>query len=57
MVINKNSTIKEILSSYLEAKNFFNEREMAFSSCFAVNFDTFKKGALIHGFEANMWVD
>ena len=57
MVINKNSTIKEILSAYPDAKKFFNEREMACSSCFAVNFDTLEKGALMHGLEANKLVD
>jgi hybrid cluster-associated redox disulfide protein len=57
MVIHKNSTIKEILSTYPEAKKFFNEREMACSSCFAVNFDTLEKGALMHGLEANTLVD
>ena len=57
MVINKNSTIKEILSTYPDAKKFFNEREMACSSCFAVNFDTLEKGALMHGLEANSLVD
>ena len=57
MVINKNSTIKEILSAYPEAKRFFNDREMACSSCFAVNFDTLEKGALMHGLETNALVD
>ena len=57
MVINKNSTIKEILSAYPEAKKFFNDREMACSSCFAVNFDTLEKGALMHGLEANTLID
>ncbi len=57
MVIHKNSTIKEILSTYPEAKKFFNEREMACSSCFAVNFDTLEKGALMHGLEAKTLVD
>ena len=57
MVIHKNSTIKEILRTYPDAKKFFNEREMACSSCFAVNFDTLEKGALMHGFEANTLVD
>ena len=57
MVIHKNSTIKEILSAYPDAKKFFNEREMACSSCFAVNFDTLEKGALMHGLEANTLVD
>ena len=57
MVIHKNSTIKEILSTYPDAKKFFNDREMACSSCFAVNFDTLEKGALMHGLEANTLVD
>jgi hybrid cluster-associated redox disulfide protein len=57
MVINKNSTMKEILSAYPEAKKFFNDREMACSSCFAVNFDTLEKGALMHGLEANILVE
>ena len=57
MVIHKNSTIKEILSAYPEAKKFFNDREMACSSCFAVNFDTLEKGALMHGLETNALVD
>ena len=57
MVIHKNSTIKEILSAYPDAKKFFNEREMACSSCFAVNFDTLEKGALMHGLEANTLID
>ena len=57
MVINKNSTIKEILSAYPEAKRFFNDREMACSSCFAVNFDTLEKGALMHGLDTNALVE
>jgi hybrid cluster-associated redox disulfide protein len=57
MLINKNSTIKEILSTYPEAKKFFNDREMACSSCFAVNFDTLEKGALMHGLETKALVD
>ena len=57
MVINKNSTIKEILSAYPEAKKFFNDRQMACSSCFAVNFDTLEKGALMHGLETNALVE
>ena len=57
MLIHKNSTIKEILSAYPDAKKFFNEREMACSSCFAVNFDTLEKGALMHGLEANTLID
>ena len=57
MVINKNSTIKEILSAYPESKKFFNDREMACSSCFAVNFDTLEKGALMHDLETNALVE
>ena len=57
MEINKNSTINEILSAYPEAKRFFNEREMACGSCFAVNFDTLEKGALMHGFEVSALID
>ena len=57
MLISKNSTIKEILSAYPEAKKFFNDREMACSSCFAVNFDTLEKGALMHGLETNALVE
>ena len=49
MVVDKNSKINEILSVYPDAKKFFNEQEMACSSCFAVNFDTLEKGALMHG--------
>jgi hybrid cluster-associated redox disulfide protein len=57
MLIHKNSTIKEILSAYPDAKKFFNEREMACSSCFAVNFDTLEKGALMHGLEVSTLID
>ena len=57
MEINKNSTINEILCNYPEARRFFNEREMACSSCFAVNFDTLEKGALMHGLEVNVLID
>lgn len=57
MEINKNSTINEILSTYPEAKRFFNEREMACGSCFAVNFDTLEKGALMHGLEVSVLID
>lgn len=57
MVIHKNSTINEILSAYPDAKRFFNERKMACSSCFAVNFDTLENGALMHGMEVNALID
>ncbi len=57
MIINKNSTINEILSAYPDSKRFFNERDMACSSCFAVNFDTLEKGALMHGLEVNVLIE
>jgi len=57
MVIDKNSKINEILSVYPDAKRFFNDREMACGSCFAVNFDTIENGALMHGMEVNSLID
>ena len=57
MEINKNSKINEILSTYPEAKRFFNEREMACSRCLAVNYDTLEKGDLIHGLEESVLID
>tara|TARA_Y100001934_G_scaffold263391_1_gene339042 strand:+ start:1151 stop:1378 length:228 start_codon:yes stop_codon:yes gene_type:complete len=57
MEINKNSTINEIISTYPEAKRFFSSREMACGSCFAVNFDTLEKGALMHGLEVSALID
>ncbi|MZH46499.1 MAG: DUF1858 domain-containing protein, partial [Nitrospinae bacterium] len=40
MVVDKNTTINEILNTYPEAIKFFNEKQMSCSSCFAVKFDT-----------------
>lgn len=57
MVVDKNSKINEILSVYPDAKRFFNDREMACGSCFAVNFDTIENGALMHGMEVNSLID
>jgi hybrid cluster-associated redox disulfide protein len=51
MIINKNTTINEILSAYPEAIRFFNEKKMSCGSCFAVKFDTLENGALMHGME------
>ena len=53
MDIDKNTTINEILNAYPEAMRFFNERQMACGSCFAVKFDTLENGALMHGMEVN----
>lgn len=57
MDINKNTTINEILNAYPEAKRFFNEKQMACGSCFAVNFDSLENGALMHGMEVNTLID
>ena len=51
MVVNKNTRINEILNAYPEAMKFFNEKQMSCGSCFAVKFDTFENGALMHGME------
>tara|TARA_B100001123_G_C15127741_1_gene954020 strand:+ start:136 stop:366 length:231 start_codon:yes stop_codon:yes gene_type:complete len=51
MVVDKNTTINEILNAYPEAMSFFNEKQMACGSCFAVKFDTLENGALMHGME------
>tara|TARA_B100000686_G_C16150544_1_gene646599 strand:+ start:287 stop:517 length:231 start_codon:yes stop_codon:yes gene_type:complete len=53
MIVNKNTTIKEILNAYPEAIRFFNERQMACGSCFAVKFDSLENGALMHGMEVD----
>ena len=57
MDIKKNTTINEILNAYPEANRFFNEKQMACGSCFAVNFDTLENGALMHGMEVNSLID
>ncbi|MZH41109.1 MAG: DUF1858 domain-containing protein [Nitrospinae bacterium] len=51
MVVDKNTTINEILNTYPEAIKFFNEKQMSCSSCFAVKFDTLENGALMHGMD------
>jgi len=51
MIVNKNTTINEILNAYPGAVRFFSEKQMSCGSCFAVNFDTLENGALMHGME------
>ncbi len=51
MVVDKNTTINEILNTYPEAMKFFSEKQMSCSSCFAVKFDTLENGALMHGMD------
>lgn len=51
MIVDKNTTINEILNAYPEAMRFFNEKKMSCGSCFAVKFDTLENGALMHGME------
>ena len=51
MIVDKDTTINEILNAYPEAMRFFNEKKMSCGSCFAVKFDTLENGALMHGME------
>ena len=53
MLITKQTTIEEIISSYPETVKFFNDLQMSCGSCFAVKFDTLENGALMHGMDAN----
>ncbi|OGW14930.1 MAG: hypothetical protein A3K09_03770 [Nitrospinae bacterium RIFCSPLOWO2_12_FULL_47_7] len=53
MIIEKNTTINEIISTYPETVKFFNDLKMSCSGCFAVNFDTLENGALMHGMDVN----
>ncbi|MBT3921222.1 MAG: DUF1858 domain-containing protein [Nitrospina sp.] len=57
MDIKNSTTINEILNAYPEANRFFNEKQMACGSCFAVNFDTLENGALMHGMEVKTLID
>jgi hybrid cluster-associated redox disulfide protein len=56
MIVDKNTTINEILSAYPEAIKFFSEKQMSCGSCFAVKFDTLENGALMHGMEVSTLV-
>ncbi len=53
MIVDKNTTINEILHAYPEAMKFFNEKQMACGGCFSVKFDTLENGALMHGMEVS----
>ena len=53
MLITKQATIEEIISSCPEAVKFFNDLQMNCGSCFAVKFDTLENGALMHGMDVN----
>jgi hybrid cluster-associated redox disulfide protein len=57
MDVNKNTTINEILNVHAEAMRFFDDKQMACGSCFAVKFDTLENGALMHGMEVNTLID
>ena len=52
MLITKQTTIDEVISSCLETIKFFNDLQSC-SSCFAVKFDTLESGALMHGMDVN----
>ena len=53
MLITKQTTIEEIISSCPETVKFFNDLQMGCGSCFAVKFDTLESGALMHGMDVN----
>ena len=53
MLITKQTTINEIISSRPETVKFFNDLQMSCGSCFAVKFDTLENGALMHGMDVN----
>lgn len=53
MIIEKNTTINEIISAHPETVKFFSDLKMSCSGCFAVNFDTVENGALMHGMDVN----
>ena len=53
MLITKQTTIEEIISSCPETVKFFNALQMSCGSCFAVKFDTVENGALMHGMDVN----
>ena len=53
MLITKQTTIEEIISSCPETVKFFNDLQMGCGSCFAVKFDTLENGALMHGMDVN----
>ena len=57
MVVDKNTTINDILSAYPEAMRFFNEKQMSCGSCFAVKFDTLENGALMHGMDVTTLIN
>ena len=53
MLITKQTTIDEIISSCPETVKFFNDLQMSCGRCFAVKFDTLESGALMHGMDAD----
>ena len=57
MIVDKDTTINEILNAYPEAMRFFNEKKMSCGSCFAVKFDTLENGALMHGMEVTTQIN
>ena len=56
MLITKQTTIEEIISSCPETVKFFNDLQMSGGSCFAVKFDTLENGALMHGMDVNDFI-
>jgi hybrid cluster-associated redox disulfide protein len=53
MLVTKQTTIEQIISSHPETMKFFNDLQMNCCSCFAVKFDTLENGALMHGMDVD----
>lgn len=57
MIIQKDTTINQIISAYPQTVKFFDELKMSCSGCFAVSFDTLENGALMHGKDVNTLIE
>lgn len=56
MDIQKETPIHQILAGHPRAIGFFRNREMGCAHCYAVNFETLEKGAMMHGLDADRLV-
>lgn len=56
MIIQSSAKINEIIHQYPQTTKFFSDLNMSCSGCFAMNFDTLEKGALMHGMDVDTLV-
>ncbi|MFQ5716730.1 MAG: DUF1858 domain-containing protein [Nitrospinales bacterium] len=56
MMIQSSAKINEIIHQYPQTAKFFSDLNMSCSGCFAMNFDTLEKGALMHGMDVDALV-